>query len=226
MFALTSGTTAARKYIPVTDAYLRDYQRGWNIWGLRAYRAHLGVRLRPIVQLSGDHDEHRTESGVPCGAVTGLTANAQKRLIRWLYCVPACVGKIKDPLAKYYVALRLSLPRAVGMIIAANPSTVLAMARTGDEHKEALIRDIADGTLSGKLDLPREVRAEVERHHAAAGPGGPASLRRWCGGPGRSTPATTGRRRYFWATGPAAAWAPTCGTTRATSATTPCATSA
>jgi hypothetical protein len=163
MFALTSGTTAARKYIPVTDAYLRDYQRGWNIWGLRAYRAHLGVRLRPIVQLSGDHDEHRTESGVPCGAVTGLTANAQKRLIRWLYCVPACVGKIKDPLAKYYVALRLSLPRAVGMIIAANPSTVLAMVRTGDEHKELLIRDIADGTLSDKLDLPRQVRAEVER---------------------------------------------------------------
>src|SRR6516162_7820042 len=36
MFALTSGTTAARKYIPVTDQYLADYRRGWNIWGLKA----------------------------------------------------------------------------------------------------------------------------------------------------------------------------------------------
>src|SRR5947209_17630013 len=32
MFAMTSGTTATRKYIPVTDQYLADYRRGWNIW--------------------------------------------------------------------------------------------------------------------------------------------------------------------------------------------------
>ena len=37
MFALTSGTTAARKFIPVTARYLADYRRGWNLWGLRAY---------------------------------------------------------------------------------------------------------------------------------------------------------------------------------------------
>ena len=28
MFAMTSGTTATRKYIPVTDQYLADYRRG------------------------------------------------------------------------------------------------------------------------------------------------------------------------------------------------------
>src|SRR5262245_47207253 len=30
MFALTSGTTADRKFIPVTPQYLADYKRGWN----------------------------------------------------------------------------------------------------------------------------------------------------------------------------------------------------
>src|SRR5262249_44851297 len=34
MFAMTSGTTAARKFIPVTSQYLADYKRGWNLWGL------------------------------------------------------------------------------------------------------------------------------------------------------------------------------------------------
>jgi hypothetical protein len=163
MFALTSGTTAARKYIPVTPEYLDTYRRGWNIWGLKAFRDHPPVKLRPIVQLSGDWDEHRSESGIPCGSVTGLTATMQKRLIRWLYCVPACVGKIKDARSKYYVALRLSLPRSVGMIIAANPSTLIAMARTGDQERGPLIRDIADGTLSKDLDLPEDVRVQVER---------------------------------------------------------------
>ncbi len=65
MFALTSGTTAARKYIPVTDQYLADYRRGWNIWGLRAYLDHLAVKLRPIVQLSGDWNEFESECGIP-----------------------------------------------------------------------------------------------------------------------------------------------------------------
>ena len=163
MFALTSGTTATRKFIPVTQQYLADYKRGWNIWGLKAYRDHPGTPFRPIVQLSGDWQEFTTETGIPCGAVTGLTATMQLRVIRWLYCVPACVGKVKDPAAKYYLALRLSLPRKVGLIIAANPSTLVNLAKAGDQEKESLLRDIRDGTLSDRFDIPGEVRAAVER---------------------------------------------------------------
>jgi hypothetical protein len=163
MFAMTSGTTAARKYIPVTPQYLRDYKRGWNLWGLKVFRDHQGVKLRPIVQLSSDWQESFTEAGIPCGAVTGLTASMQKRIIRWLYCVPACVARVKDPAAKYYVALRLSLPRRVGMIIAANPSTLLSLARAGDHEKESLIRDLSDGTLRAGLDVPPDVRAALDR---------------------------------------------------------------
>ena len=35
MFALTSGTTEQPKHIPVTDAFIRTYKRGWKIWGLK-----------------------------------------------------------------------------------------------------------------------------------------------------------------------------------------------
>ena len=163
MFALTSGTTATRKFIPVTAGYLADYKRGWNLWGLKVFRDHPEVRLRPIVQMSGDWQEFTTPAGIPCGSVTGLTASMQLRIIRWLYCVPASVGKVKDPAAKYYVALRLSLARRVGMIIAANPSTLVNMARAGDREKEALIRDLHDGTLSAHLDIPGDVRASLQR---------------------------------------------------------------
>src|SRR5262245_20196816 len=163
MFAMTSGTTAARKFIPVTKQYLADYKRGWNMWGLKVFRDHPEVRMRPIVQMSGDWQEFRTEAGIPCGAVTGLTATMQLRIIRWLYCVPASVGKVKDPAAKYYLALRLSLPRQVGMIIAANPSTLVSMARAGDHEKESLIRDLHDGTLSERFDIPADVRAALAR---------------------------------------------------------------
>ncbi len=75
---------------------------------------HPELLARPILQLSGDWEECHTEAGIPCGAVTGLTATMQKRIVRWMYCVPACAGKVKDAAAKYYLALRLSLPRDVG----------------------------------------------------------------------------------------------------------------
>jgi hypothetical protein len=163
MFALTSGTTAARKFIPVTTQYLDDYRRGWNIWGMRVFRAHQEVKLRPIVQLSSDWAEFRTEAGIPCGSVTGLTAEMQKWIIRWLYCVPACTGRIKDATAKYYVALRLSLPRRVGMVVAANPSTLVNLARAGDQEKAALIRDLYDGTLTPQVEVPADIRAALAR---------------------------------------------------------------
>jgi hypothetical protein len=85
----------------------------------------------------------------------------QKRVIRWLYCVPACVGTVKDPAAKYYLALRLSLHRKVGMIIAANPSTLVNLARAGDQAKESLLRDLFNGTLKPDLDIPADVRAAL-----------------------------------------------------------------
>jgi hypothetical protein len=163
MFALTSGTTAARKYIPVTPQYLADYRRGWNLWGLKVMTDHPKVALRPILQMSGDCDEFRTEAGIPCGAITGLTARMQRRLVRFVYCVPGCIGKVKDAASKYYLVLRLSLLKHVGVVIAANPSTLINLARMGDQEKEALIRDIHDGTLHPKCQVPAEVRSELGR---------------------------------------------------------------
>lgn len=162
MFALTSGTTAARKFIPVTERYLADYRRGWNMWGQRAMRDHRrDVSLRPIVQLVGDPDEFRTEAGIPCGSISGFTAQIQKKLIRFLYCVPPCTGRIKDATARAYVALRFSLPRSVGMFLCANPSTLVQLARVLDQQKLALIRDLAAGTLHADLDIPPAIRAEL-----------------------------------------------------------------
>src|SRR5208283_2749350 len=97
------------------------------------------VRFRPILQISGDWDEFRTPGDIPCGALTGLTAQTQKRIIRWLYCMPASAGRIKDAPTKYYVALRFSLARKVGMLIAANPSTLFIFDNTANTEKESLL---------------------------------------------------------------------------------------
>jgi hypothetical protein len=160
MFALTSGTTASRKLIPVTDAYLAAYRRGWNMWGVKMYRDNRGRRIamRPIVQLGGDPEEFRTPAGIPCGNLSGYTAMVQKRLIKRMYAVPYVTGKIKDAKARYYVALRFSIGRNVSQLMAANPSTLIQLARTLDSEKEHLLRDLRDGTLRNDLEIPQEIR--------------------------------------------------------------------
>lgn len=166
MFAMTSGTTNRPKTIPVTRESLHDYREGWTIWGIQAFDRHFdGLKrgLKPILQLASDWRESQTPSGIPCGAITGLTAQMQNPLVRFTYCMPAAGSRIKDIEAKYYVALRHSVHRDLGATIAANPSTLLAIARLGDREKATLIRDYADGTIDPKWDIPADVRAALPR---------------------------------------------------------------
>lgn len=165
MFALTSGTTNRPKTIPVTRESLQNYRDGWTNWGIMAFDAHptiLDVGLMPILQLASDWQESRTPAGIPCGAITGLTAHMQNPLVRITYCMPPAASKIKDINSKYYLAMRLSAYRDLGATIAANPSTILAIVRLGDREKEGLIRDIADGTVAARWEIPAEVRRAIE----------------------------------------------------------------
>jgi len=161
MFALTSGTTAQPKYIPITPQVLLDWRRGWNVWGLKALLDHPDCVLRHIVQVTSPMEDHPAPSGVPCGAITGLLAATQKRLVRRFYTSPLAVSRISDSLAKYYTIMRLAIPRDVAWLVTANPSTLLVLARTGDQHREDLIRDIHDGTLSDKMPVDGDIRTSL-----------------------------------------------------------------
>ncbi len=164
MFAMTSGTTSRPKTIPVTRRALENYREGWTIWGIQAFDAHREILrwgLRPILQIASDWRESFTAAGIPCGSITGLTASMQNPLVRSVYCMPVCGSRIKDIESKYYVALRCSVHRNLGTIIAANPSTILAMVRLGDREHETLIRDLHDGTIAAKWQIPSQVRHEL-----------------------------------------------------------------
>lgn len=161
MFALTSGTTAKPKYIPITPRVLADCRAGWNIWGLKALLDHPGTMLRHILQVTSPMNDHRSPSGLPCGAITGLLAATQKRLVRRYYTSPLGVADISDSHAKYYTIMRLAVPRDVAWAVTANPATLLLLAKTADEHRERLIRDIHDGSLCASMAVDGGIRAAL-----------------------------------------------------------------
>ncbi|NLF31915.1 MAG: GH3 auxin-responsive promoter family protein [Planctomycetes bacterium] len=180
LFALTSGTTGTPKRIPITAAALDAYRRGWNAFGYRMLSDHPAAWLRKILQISSAGIEYRSPAGVPCGSISGLLAASQKRIVRRMY-VGGPAAAIADPAARLYTLARLAIGQDVALISTANPSSVLQLLTTAETHLEALLRDLADGTLTPpgpvepavgrRLALrrqPRQARA-IERRLAADG---------------------------------------------------------
>lgn len=156
MFAMTSGTTAASKLIPVTTRFLNDYRRGWQTWGIGTYSDHVMLQKLNIMQISSSHQKTRSADGTPCGNISGLVAAMQKRTVRSMYTIPAAVAEINDADAKRYLILRLALADPwIGMTITANPSTLLQLAESAHAQANSLIRDIHNGGVSG-IDLPSQ----------------------------------------------------------------------
>ena len=162
MFALTSGTTDEPKYIPITTDFLDEYRDGWNAFGIKALLDHPKAFLRGIMQVTSRMDESHAPAGIPCGAITGLMAATQKRLVRKYYVSPQCLGEIDEPAAKYYTIMRLAVASDVAFAITASPATQLKLARTADAHREQLIRDIHDGALWDELPVPDHVRRKLQ----------------------------------------------------------------
>ncbi len=161
MFAKTSGSTDTPKYVPVTSAFLAEYRRGWNAFGMKALLDHPSGFLRTILQVVSPMDEELTASGVPCGSISGLLAASQQRIVQRFYVTPRETGYITDPEARYYAIMRFAICSDVGWLVTASPATQIKLARTAAEHAERLIRDVCDGTLSPPGEMSEEIGREL-----------------------------------------------------------------
>ena len=169
MFALSSGTTGRTKHIPVTKAFLSDYRRGWQAWGIGAFDAHRKLHTHNIFQIASSHNRTRSPGGIACGNISGLVQTMQSPVVRTMYSVPCATLAVTDPQAKAYAALKCGLadPR-VAMAMAANPSSLVQLAEIARDRSADLVRDLHDGTFSGgetgqTSDLPIAVRRRLSR---------------------------------------------------------------
>jgi len=158
LFALTSGTTGEPKRIPITRRSLAFYRAGWNAFGCKLLNDHPDAWLRKILQISSPMAESFSPTGVPCGSISGLLAATQQRIVRRMYAAPADLMGIRDPAAKYYSLLRAAMPKDVGLISTANPSSVIKLLLCAREHAESLLRDLRDGTITPPGEPPPDLR--------------------------------------------------------------------
>ncbi|MGD9633262.1 MAG: GH3 auxin-responsive promoter family protein [Pirellulales bacterium] len=162
MFAMTSGTTGQPKRLPITEELFREYKAGWRMWGAGVFGDHFNLITKKTLQLASDWQQYRAPCGIACGQISGLAATTRPRLSSHIFPLPAQLARIHDPAARHYASLRFGLETGrVGMIITANPSTLVEFGQRMNGERETLIRDIHDGTLS--CEIPLELRQSLAR---------------------------------------------------------------
>ncbi|MBI5758303.1 MAG: GH3 auxin-responsive promoter family protein [Planctomycetales bacterium] len=169
-FTITTGSTGTPKLNPVTTAWLREYRQAWDYWGVKMLIDHPEKVGTKILHMPGTWDMGRTPGGIPISMVSTLGARYQHPLVKPFYAIPNEVGDIRDPVARYYTMLRLSLPERIGLIVLMNPGTLLRLVELGDQHRESLIRDIRDGTVSSAFDIPADIRKNLSTRTRRADP--------------------------------------------------------
>ncbi len=168
MYATTSGTTSEPKWIPMTHKYLKDvYGKMSHIWTWNFVKHRSRIFGGRIFTTVGKECEGYAPDGTLFGSVSGVLVRDIPQIIKKHYTAPASVMAIPDYGTRNYVMMRLALQyRDVTLWATANPSTILELLRALNENTEQMINDIEKGTISEDVDIPYEIRSELDAYVA------------------------------------------------------------
>ncbi len=188
MFATTSGTTGAAKYIPVTPSYLQEYSHGIHVHTYRMMADFPDLLEGRVLVSSSNDEEGRTAGGVPYGAISGYLTRTQPAVLRRYFVLPYEVCRIKDIEAKYYLTLRHALAADVRGLHHPQPVQPAAAGSGDAEPRRRAHRRHPPG--HGQPRLPAR-RRPAGPHRRAGGrhAGGPPSWPPASGRTGRLIPA-------------------------------------
>ena len=164
MYATTSGTTSEPKWVPMTHKYLKDvYGKMSHIWTWNFVKHRnkiFGGHIFPIV---GKEVEGYAPDGTLFGSVSGVLVRDIPSIIKKHYTAPACVMSIGDYTARNYTLMLMAIQhKDVTLWATPNPSTILELMRTVDEHLNEMIADIERGEISEAFHIEPEIREELK----------------------------------------------------------------
>jgi hypothetical protein len=160
MFAITSGTSGARKFIPINPAYMAEFRRASTVSGYNMLKNYPRLPRGLTLSIFSPAEEGRTEGGLPYGAISGrLYLDEPKFIKKFVSPLPYELFLIKDYEARYFTILRCALMLPISCIYTLNPSTIALLGKRLKIYGSALVEDIANGTLNP----PGEVTAETRK---------------------------------------------------------------
>lgn len=162
MYATTSGTTGNPKWIPISEVYQkRIYANMSKLWLYGFIRRRKDCFSGRAVVNVAKFVEGEASDGTVFGSISGMAYKEIPPFLENIKCEPDSVFEISDYMSRYYVIMRLGIEQNVTIVVTANPSTILEMQNSVNQHFEEYIEDIENGTLNKKLDIPESIRTKI-----------------------------------------------------------------
>lgn len=162
-FGATSGTTNKPKLIPVTKFSQERKAVLTGLWAYYITRDHPGITDGKVLAIISPEKEGVTESGLIFGAESGHAYKNLPFAIRHIYILPKEVFDIEDFETRYYCILRIGLEeKNIRTVATLNPSTLIILCQKIRGWQDDIIKDIDNGTLNRKLNIPAETRKVLE----------------------------------------------------------------
>lgn len=159
MYATTSGTTTEPKWIPITKRYLKSvYGKMTRCWITNFVIRRPNTFAGAVMFVVGKDVEGYAPDGTVFGSVSGVTQRDAPSFIRKMYVSYPEIFHISDYTARNYALMRVGIERNVTLFLTPNPSTILELQNTVNEHLDDFITDIEQGTISDKIDIPEDIR--------------------------------------------------------------------
>jgi GH3 auxin-responsive promoter len=161
-FFLTSGSTAAPKYIPITSSFVRDKWRAFQTyWGMVRQDHPSTIGGCWITNFSDGSREQTTPGGGLCSSESSFWNAFGGGDRKADYPLPREVLNILVAEARYYTIARILLETDVSVLMALNPSTIACLFDALDRHGDLLIEDVRNGGLSAAMNVGSRVRQYV-----------------------------------------------------------------
>lgn len=161
LYDITSGTTGAKKFIPITPEAKKSNSNIMHIWSLKLIQDHPNILKGRFFIFVSPEVEALSPTGIPCGSQSGSRYNKTATIIKSMFSIPYEVYKINNFDIKYYFLLRIAACQNISLIYACNPSSVLLFAKHLEKHSKRIITDIREGKFSFEDQVPESVLSSV-----------------------------------------------------------------
>jgi hypothetical protein len=158
LYHWTTGTTGTPKMIPFTRSCEAATKQTLRIWLYQALRDNPRMLDGRIFALVNPGIDAYTANQVPYGSVSGNLYFRLPKFVRQAYSCTYDVYHIEDLQSRFYTMLRFALERNCSFAVTGNPAGLRQIFEMADKMAELLIKDIHDGTLSSRFNVPMHVR--------------------------------------------------------------------
>ena len=147
-YQVTSGTSGAAKYLPMTALGLKNDKMLQKMVALARYLDNPSTYTGKMFAVVSPAVEGYMDSGVPFGSASGMTYLNMPSLARSKYVVPYPVFAIDDYETKYLLIALFALAELkVSIVATANPSTLVRLLEVINDNYDHLYRMLSTGLI-------------------------------------------------------------------------------